>query len=57
MKSSRQGKILEIISSQNIETQEDLIDALKKQGFAATQATAPLLTTWHVPTPIFRHRP
>lgn len=40
MKSSRQGKILEIISKQNIETQEELIDALKNEGFAATQATA-----------------
>ena len=40
MKSNRQGKILEIISNQNIETQEELIDALRKEGFAATQATA-----------------
>ncbi|MBO5374066.1 MAG: arginine repressor [Clostridia bacterium] len=40
MKSSRQEKILEIISKSNIVTQEDLIDALRKEGFAATQATA-----------------
>ncbi len=40
MKSRRQEKILEIISENNIETQEELIDALKKEGFAATQATA-----------------
>lgn len=40
MKSSRQQKILEIISNHNIETQEELIEALKKEGFAATQATA-----------------
>ena len=40
MKSTRQEKILEIISNENIETQEELIDALKREGFAATQATA-----------------
>ena len=40
MKSKRQEKILEIISKNNIETQEDLITALKNAGYAATQATA-----------------
>lgn len=40
MKSNRQEKILEIISKNNIETQEELIEELKKEGFAATQATA-----------------
>ncbi|MBQ7760733.1 MAG: arginine repressor [Clostridia bacterium] len=40
MKSKRQEKILEIISTRNIETQEDLISALKAEGFNATQATA-----------------
>lgn len=40
MKSKRQEKILEIISAKNIETQEDLISALKAEGFNATQATA-----------------
>ncbi|MBE6624146.1 MAG: arginine repressor [Ruminococcaceae bacterium] len=40
MKSNRQEKILEIISKNNIETQEELIEALKKEGIAATQATA-----------------
>lgn len=40
MKSKRQEKILEIISKNNIETQEDLIDALRSEGYAATQATA-----------------
>ncbi len=40
MKSNRQEKILEIISKNNIETQEELIEALKKEGFVATQATA-----------------
>ena len=40
MKSKRQEKILEIISSKVIETQEDLINELKEAGFNATQATA-----------------
>ena len=40
MKPKRQEKILEIISTRNIETQEDLISALKSEGFNATQATA-----------------
>ena len=40
MKSKRQEKILEIITNNNIETQEDLISALKNEGYNATQATA-----------------
>lgn len=40
MKSKRQEKILEIIASRCIETQEDLIAALKNEGFKVTQATA-----------------
>lgn len=40
MKSKRQEKILEIISNNNIETQEDLITALRNEGYNATQATA-----------------
>ncbi len=40
MKSKRQEKILEIITKNNIETQEDLISALRKEGYNATQATA-----------------
>lgn len=39
MKSQRQAKILEIISTKNIETQEQLLDALQEEGFGATQAT------------------
>lgn len=39
MKSKRQEKILEIISKRNIETQEELIDALREEGIVATQAT------------------
>ena len=40
MKSKRQEKILEIISSKNIDTQEELINELKAAGFVSTQATA-----------------
>ena len=39
VKSQRQAKILEIISNQNIETQEQLLAQLQKEGFRGTQAT------------------
>ena len=39
MKSQRQTKILEIIASKDIETQEQLLEELKKAGFRSTQAT------------------
>jgi len=39
LKSKRHTKILEIISSREIETQEELADVLKKEGFDVTQAT------------------
>lgn len=39
MKSARQLTILEIITENAIETQEDLADALRKRGFRVTQAT------------------
>ena len=39
MKSQRQAKIIEIISTRNVETQEQLLDALQKEGLRATQAT------------------
>lgn len=39
MKSKRHTKILEIISSREIETQEELAEELKKEGFDVTQAT------------------
>lgn len=39
MKSQRQAKILEIISKRNVETQEQLLDALQQEGFRGTQAT------------------
>ena len=39
MKSQRQAKIMEIISTQNVETQEQLLAALQKEGFRGTQAT------------------
>lgn len=39
MKNDRQLKILEIISREDIRTQEDLILALQREGYRATQAT------------------
>ena len=39
MKSQRQAKILEIISNRNVETQEQLLEALQNEGFRGTQAT------------------
>ena len=39
MKSQRQAKIMEIISTQNVETQEQLMAALMENGFRCTQAT------------------
>lgn len=39
VKTNRQEKILEIIAKHEIETQEELIDRLQKEGFAVTQAT------------------
>ncbi|MBR2890433.1 MAG: arginine repressor [Oscillospiraceae bacterium] len=39
MKSQRQAKIMEIISTRNVETQEQLLDALREAGFHSTQAT------------------
>ena len=39
MKSQRQAKIMEIISTSNVETQEQLLAALQKEGFRCTQAT------------------
>jgi len=39
MKSQRQTKILEIIASKDIETQEQLLNELREAGFRSTQAT------------------
>ena len=39
MKSQRQAKIMEIISNKNVETQEQLLAELLKEGFRCTQAT------------------
>ena len=39
MKSQRQAKILEIISTINVETQEQLLQELQSAGFHSTQAT------------------
>jgi len=39
VKSQRQAKIMEIISTQNVETQEQLLALLQESGFRCTQAT------------------
>lgn len=39
MKQSRHSKIVDIISTQDIETQEQLTEILKSEGFPVTQAT------------------
>ena len=39
MKITRHAKILELISQKDIETQEELVDELRKQGMDVTQAT------------------
>ena len=39
MKRARQTEILKIIQSVDVETQEQLLDELKRRGFASTQAT------------------
>ncbi len=39
MKSQRQAKIMEIISTKNVETQEQLLEELICAGFRCTQAT------------------
>lgn len=39
MKKNRQGRILELIQEENIETQEELAERLGEEGFVVTQAT------------------
>ena len=39
MKSQRQAKIMEIISTRDVETQEQLLEALTNAGITSTQAT------------------
>lgn len=39
MKAKRQAKIMEIISTANVETQEQLLQELQRAGFSCTQAT------------------
>ena len=41
MKNDRQAMILEIISQENIETQEQLLARLQERGISSTQATIP----------------
>ena len=39
MKQSRQEKIVELVETSEIETQEELAEKLKEAGFAVTQST------------------
>lgn len=39
MKSERQNRILELVSKYEIETQEDMIERLRSEGYMVTQAT------------------
>lgn len=39
MKSQRQAKIMEIITAKDVESQEQLLQELEKEGFRSTQAT------------------
>lgn len=39
MKRERQSRILELVSTQDIETQEELVAILKDEGYSVTQAT------------------
>jgi len=39
MRYSRQNKILDIINTHEVETQERLVTLLKKSGYKVTQAT------------------
>lgn len=38
-RANRQLKILDIISKHDVDTQEELVDYLRSEGFAVTQAT------------------
>ena len=39
MKRERKSRILELVSTQDIETQEELVAILKEEGYSVTQAT------------------
>ncbi len=39
MKAKRQAMILEIVSTRDVQTQEELLEALQQAGFVCTQAT------------------
>ena len=39
MKNARQNEIIKIVQSQDVETQEQLLEELKSRGFVTTQAT------------------
>ena len=39
MKNERQNRILELVAAHEIETQDEMLELLRKDGFAVTQAT------------------
>mgnify|MGYP000034649192 CR=1 FL=1 len=41
MKNARQGEIIKIIQSMDVETQDQLLEELRARGFSTTQATCP----------------
>ena len=47
-KTQRQNKILELILKEEIGTQEELTDQLRRAGFSATQETSVMLLTARV---------
>ena len=48
MKAKRQSEILRIINEQDIETQEQMLDQLRRCGIRATQATISRdIKVWH----------
>ena len=50
MKLKRHEKIIELIEQYDIETQDELAELLRKEGFDVTQATVSRdIRSWHCP--------
>lgn len=50
MKLKRHEKIIELIEQYDIETQDELAELLRKEGFDVTQATVSVISeSWHCP--------
>ena len=48
MKKRRHEKILQIISNNTVDTQEELLRLLRQEGFDVTQATVSRLSLIHI---------